>query len=96
MKTNFQMIRDLDGFQPMERGFIDIDETALIKSTLCIEEMNELELRNLRDFAVMFYTMKADNSERLMRVNDRNEINDKMSAVVAVIDHELFGRGCEV
>lgn len=46
MKTNFQMIKDLDRFQPKSVGFITQDEVEHIKTTLCLEEMDEMGLRN--------------------------------------------------
>jgi len=92
MKTNFQMLRQLDEFQPKEFGIISEQEVKLIKETLCLEEMDELALRNLRDFTVLYCNCQIDDSD----LQDERAIIDKMSAVTYVIDSELFMKGCEV
>lgn len=91
-KTNFQMLRELNNnFVPKEEGFIDENEVAEIEKTLKIKERDILNLRNLRDFTVMFYGKREgqDVSEVVMNT-------DRMSAIVAVIDDRLWRLGAEV
>ena len=91
MKTNFEMIRDLEKeYTPEERGICTEQEVKLIKETLCIREMSVLQLRNLRDFVVLFYGRECEDSKKTF-VNF-----DKMSAITYIIDNELFNKGAEV
>ena len=86
MKTNFQMLRELlEVYKPEQRGFLNQYEVELIKNTLCIDEMDILQLRNLRDFTVL----------HLSRSEKREDL-DKMSAITHVIDSRIFGLGGEV
>ena len=88
MKTNFQMIRELNKiYNPKEKGIVLNEEIILIKKTLHLEEMDILQLRNLRDFVVLYLS----NFE-----NDRTSLTDKISAITAVIDNEIFNKGGEV
>ena len=96
MKTNYQMLRDLDGFHPGERGFISSDEITLVKNVLCLDEMDELQLRNLRDFTVLLYTNKMEKCFSLKDYDQELALSDKMSALVAVIDQALFSKGYDV
>lgn len=90
MKTNFQMIRGLNkkyDAMPHKRGFASKEEVELITDTLCLKEMDILQLRNLRDFVVLF----LDSSD-----TDRIDRMDKISAITSVIDHNIFMKGGEV
>ena len=90
MKTNFQMIRDLNGFQPETRGMISGEEMEFISRTLCLDERDELSLRNLRDFVVLYFSRDMDD------VQEQVDQMDKMSAIAGVIDNTLFRMGLEV
>ena len=88
MKTNFQMIRELNKiYNPKEKGIVLNEEILLIKKTLHLEEMNILQLRNLRDFVVLYLS----NFE-----NEKISLTDKISAITTVIDNEIFSKGGEV
>ncbi len=53
MKTNYLMLKDLlEKYHPEQRGIMNRAESMLIKKTLHINEMDILQLRNLRDFTV--------------------------------------------
>ena len=91
MKTNFEMIRELDKeFTPETRGIVHMKEIYQINKALCLDEMDVIALRNIRDFTVMFYNMKMEDGGF-----DR-DIHDKMSAIVSVIDNKLWNMGAEV
>lgn len=105
MKTNYQMLLDFEPFKFRKWGFINKNETEIIKKNFKIEERTDIELQNLRDFVVMYYTMKekADIAfNDSLKEKDKNldntlfELMNKMSAIVAVIDEEKFKRGLEV
>lgn len=86
MKTNHLMLKDLRAkYHPVEKGIVSYEEVALIKETLCLEEMDILALRNLRDFT----TASMSHSEKM-------EDWDKMSAIVYVIDTQIVKLGGEI
>lgn len=86
MDTNFQMLRALNKwYNPEAEGFVSEKEKKLITEALCLAEMDVLALRNLRDFTVMFFSKTKE-------IN----ANDKMSAILYLIDTEIFNRGGEV
>lgn len=85
-KTNHLMLVELlDVYHPKERGILSLEEDALIKEKLQLENRTVVELRNLRDFVVA----------RLAH-SDKMEDWDRMSAITHCIDMELFDRGVEV
>lgn len=91
MKTNFQMLRELNKeYTPKERGVVTMAEVYQINKALCLDEMDKLQLRNLRDFVVMYFTLNniGDNYDRVA--------DDKMSAITSVIDQKLWNMGAEV
>ena len=55
----------------------------LIKGSLQLEGMEIIDLRNLRDFVVLFFSRK--NEDKL----DMADM-DRMSAITAVIDKEII------
>ena len=86
MKTNFQMLRELlEVYKPEERGFLNKYENELITQTLCLNEMDILQLRNLRDFTVLH-----------LGRSEKREDWDRMSAITHVIDSRIFDLGGEV
>lgn len=86
MKTNYLMLRELlEQYRPEKRGVINRDETRLIEETLCLKEMDILQLRNLRDFTVA----------HLGRSDDLVDW-DRMSAIVYMIDCCIVELGGEV
>lgn len=88
MKTNYLMLKDLlEIYTPEQRGIVSTREFMLIKDTLCLDEMDVLSLRNLRDFTVIFISNETDST----RVDW-----DKMSAITYVIDTQIVEMGGEV
>jgi hypothetical protein len=63
-------------YHPQERGVASKTEVELIISKLHINEMDVLQLCNLRDFVVIFLGEK-----------DTMEAWDQMSAITSVIDN---------
>ena len=92
MKTNFQMLKELMGerkFTPKRRGVLSGEEVDMIETTLCLSDMDILQLRNLRDFAVVWFDSLED-------VEQDFKYMDIMSGVTAVIDRKILGLGGEV
>lgn len=88
MDTNFQMLKQLNKvYKPSQFGVCTTHEYELITKTLCLKEMDILQLRNLRDFTVMFYIHK-DKFDM--------EESDKMSAITYIIDSHIIDLGGEV
>lgn len=86
MKTNYQMLRELlEKYHPEQRGIMSRAENALIKETLHIDEMDILQLRNLRDFTV----------EHMSR-SEKMEDWDRLSAITYAIDSRIVKLGGEV
>ena len=86
MKTNHLMLRELLGkYHPKEKGILSDGEYELVKTTLCLDEMDILALRNLRDYTVA-------NMGRSNKIEDW----DRMSAITYVIDTQIVELGGEV
>lgn len=86
MTTNHLMLKELrEKYHPEERGIVSSQEATMIKAILCLEEMDILALRNLRDFVVA-----------VMGRSESMEDWDKMSAIVYIIDMQIIERGGEV
>ena len=94
--TNFQMIKELDAEYdklPHKRGFISEETATLIKETLHLEEFETvLELRNLRDFTVLYLSTKNKDKDDKETISN----TDKISAITHMIDIEIFNKGGEV
>lgn len=86
MKTNFQMLRELlEKYHPKKRMIFSEGEPELINEILHINEMDILQLRNLRDFTVLYLDRDADREDW-----------DRMSAITYCIDSRLVELGAEV
>ncbi len=90
-KSNFNALRELlEVYQPEMQGIVTKKEKQLITKILQIEEMNPLELQNLRDFTVLYLSRDCKDIKK-----DR-ENSDKMSAIVHVIDLKKLELGGNV
>lgn len=94
METNFHMLREFD-YNPENRGFCTSEEIDMIEQHFRIKDRSDVELQNLRDFVVMFY------SSRLPSARDDDydaymKLNDTMSAITGVIDLNKAKRGMAV
>ena len=89
MKTNYLMLSELlKEYHPEKRGLISKNEKDLIINTLCLDEMDILQLRNLRDFTTLFLTKKGTDTSW--------EDWDRMSAITTLIDVHISQLGGEV
>ena len=91
MKSNYQMLLTFKDFKPQNRGFVSGEEVETIEKHFCIKERTDVELQNLRDFVVMYYTMKMERKNA-----DYFNQMDIMSAITFIIDSEKVNRGLEV
>ena len=86
MKTNHLMLQELlKVYHPKSKGLLNNEEHKLVSDTLCLKEMDILQLRNLRDFTVA----SMGRSEKL-------EDWDRMSAITYCIDWQICEIGGEV
>ena len=85
MKSNFQMLLSIKNWRPKHYGFLSADEVEYLKDVFEIANRTDNELQNLRDFVIMYYTLKSTITDK-----------DIMSAICGVIDGEKFERGMEI
>lgn len=79
MRTNFQMVVDFKEYMPARRGFTSNEEMQRIAEHFHLTEMTALELQNLRDFVVLFYSQE-----------DMLDKFQAMMSITAVIDIYLY------
>lgn len=82
MKTYFQMISELKGYEPKSRMFTSEDEIQMLNKHFGLEAMSVTELQNLRDMFVLLYRDQID----MFSTN-------AMMSVTAVIDHFKWQKG---
>ena len=92
MKTNYQMLMELKEFKPYRQGILNNTEVTMLKAVLRLDERSDVELQNLRDFVVMYYSMKIEDATPKDRITQM----DIMSGICGVIDNEKWNRGMEV
>ena len=86
MKTNYLMLKELlELYNPKSIGLLNQEEHKLVRDTLCLKEMDILQLRNLRDFTVAH-----------MGKSEKLEDWDRMSAITYCIDFQICEIGGEV
>lgn len=88
--TNFQNLKKLlDIYDPKTRGILAGEEVETIEKALEIRSMELMELRNLRNFVVLYMSQKT-------AYGRADQIMDKMSAITCVIDQAILDKGGEV
>ena len=86
MDTNFQMLKELlKKYHPAQRGTMNYEEKLLIQEFLHIGEMDVLQLRNLRDFTVLY-----------LGKSEKMKDWDIMSAITYCIDTAIIELGGEI
>lgn len=94
MKTNYHMLLDFD-YKAEHSGFCTSEEMDMISNHFKLKERSDVELQNLRDFAVLFFGARMD-EERGKGTRKYMDMADMMSAITGVIDFEKVARGMEV
>ena len=90
VKSNFTMLREFSDFKPKWFGILDGNEVKEIRNHFQLAERSDVDLQNLRDFVVLYYSEKMSHERGAVRTGDI------MSGIVGVIDHEKASRGLEV
>jgi hypothetical protein len=75
----------LEKYNPEQRGIMNYEEKLLIQEALHIGEMDILQLRNLRDFTVLY-----------LGKSEKMKDWDIMSAITYCIDSAIIELGGEV
>ena len=92
MKSNYQMLVEIKDWKPQEHMIISEDEANFIISHFKIKERSDIELQNLRDFVVLYYSTQVKKTDSVVYMDEM----DKMSAITYIIDDEKYHRGMEV
>ena len=89
------MLRSFE-FNPKNMGVCTGEEVRQIEDHFCLEERSDVELQNLRDFVVMYYSERTERARK--EDDDKNYLKlwDTMSAITGVIDQHKWKRGMEV
>ena len=80
------MLRELN-FKAESFGVLSGKEVEYLKNYFQLDERSNVELQNLRDFVVMYFSGKT---------RDNLETYDLLSGIVGVIDQVKWERGMEV
>ena len=87
--TNYHNLKKLlERYDPKTRGILSAEEVEMVEDGLEIKSMELLELRNLRDFVVLYLSQQT-------QTNVLTGLMDKMSGITAVIDQAIFNKGGE-
>lgn len=73
------MVREFSDYMPAKRGFTSCEEMDRIAKHFGLANMTALELQNLRDFVVLFYTQ-----------DDMRDKFQAMLSITAVIDQYKY------
>lgn len=95
MKTNFQMVKTYE-HNVKNKGFCTEEEVNRIKEHFNIKNRQDIELQNLRDFIVMYYSNKSKEIDIVINYDEVMKISDAMSAITYIIDMEKINRGMEI
>lgn len=85
MKTYFQMITELKGYEPKDKHFTSKEEMDMLNEHFGLEKMSAYELQNLRDMFMALYFAYRDWFSC-----------SAMWSITAVIDHHKFQKGGEI
>ena len=91
MKTYYQMISDLRGYEPKDRHFTSNEEIQMLNEHFGLDKMSVLELQNLRDMFMLYYLSPGNQNE-----NGAWFSTNAMMSVTAVIDHYKIQKGGEI
>lgn len=94
MKTYARRLMELKDYTPENAYFTSGAEARRISETLGLKVMQtELELRNMRDMAVMFFSSESEMCRQDGLKDESIKAWKAMQSITAVIDGELIARG---
>jgi hypothetical protein len=92
-KTHFQMILDVKDYCPKDDMFTSKEEIDMLAANFGLDKMSILELRNLRDMVVMFWTnkMREERYRNNMEYTDEYmRLSHAVQSITAVIDMYFY------
>lgn len=95
-RTNYQslqLVEEMWQSTQISRGFLTGEQQERVSDLLELKARDEIDLQDLRDFAVSYFAAKLD---RNRPIEEYAVISDCMSAVTGVIDFEKVSRGMAV
>lgn len=95
-KTHFQLLQYVRDYKPADDHVTSKEEVERISKHFGLKEMSLMELRNLRDMAVLFFTNISLKQKYEGNREDAIEAVHSMSSVTTIIDMEIFQRGGKV
>lgn len=93
MMTNHQIVLRLTNIKLEKHGHINYEEIVKISEIAGLKSMDELALRNFRDFVTLYFlSIKKDPTGPDFNREEDIDNRDLCSAIQAVVDFELFSR----
>ena len=80
------MIVDFKGYAPKESGVTSLKEVREIQEHFHMEEMNALDLQNLRDMMVLIYSNWRSDARNKADWDELDRLSEAMSSIASVID----------
>lgn len=94
MKTYTQRIIELHNDYKADEFVTKMSDIRKIEKALGLCDMDELELRNIRDMVVMFYTIEMNDHRDDFEV--WRQLNSNMTSITSVIDNMIWAKGFEI
>ena len=89
MKTWFQLIKELHGYEPKDRHFTSREEMERLYRHFGMDKMTYSDLQNLRDMFMLYYLTPGNKKEGWFSI-------EAMQSITAVIDYYKIQKGGEV
>lgn len=97
MKTYAQRLTELETTYVPESKFFTTEGNAnYVKKILGLADLNDFELQNMRDMAVMFFARNIDEARCDRNWDEYDRQSTMMMSVTAVIDSVKYNRGIAV
>ena len=84
MKTYFQRIMEIKDYCPKNKGITTEEEIDMLDKHFGLSEMQEIDLRNLRDMVVLYFDRQMESASSQNRTIDT--MMQGLMSITAVID----------
>ena len=91
--TFFQRILNVKDYTPKDDMFTSKEEIDMLNENFELEKMSTMDLKNLRDMVVMFWSnrMREERYSNNMKFTDEYmKLSHAMQSITAVIDNFLY------
>ena len=91
-KTFFQMILEVKDYTPQDDCITLKEEVNMLTEVFELDTMSPLDLRNLRDMIVLFWSsrMREERHNNMKTTDEYMKLSNAMQSITAVIDHFLY------